>query len=84
MPGRLKTLLSTSTCLTVAVTLLVPVFGSGCGSGGAKSQSGTSAALRSPSNLAPIHGTYAPSIDPSNFVVAVDNRYWPLKPGMPV
>ena len=81
MPGRLKTLLSTSTCLTVAVTLLVPVFGSGCGSGGAKSQSGTSAALRSPSNLAPIHGTYAPSIDPSNFVVAVDNRYWPLKPG---
>jgi hypothetical protein len=30
---------------------------------------------------APIHGLYAPKIDPSNFVAAVDNRYFPLKPG---
>jgi hypothetical protein len=35
----------------------------------------------SASELAPIHGTYAPSIDASNFVAQVNNRYWPLKPG---
>ena len=32
-------------------------------------------------SLAPIHGTYAPTIDPANFVAGVDNRYFPLKPG---
>jgi hypothetical protein len=35
----------------------------------------------SASDLAPIHGTYAPSIDASNFVARVTNRYWPLEPG---
>jgi hypothetical protein len=34
-----------------------------------------------PSELAPVHGTYSPSIDPKNFVTRVDNRYWPLEPG---
>ena len=33
------------------------------------------------SELAPIHGHYAPSIDPANFAKKVDNRYFPLKPG---
>jgi hypothetical protein len=33
------------------------------------------------SSLAPIQGTYAPTIDPSNFVRTIDNRYWPLIPG---
>jgi hypothetical protein len=33
------------------------------------------------SELAPIHGHYAPSIDPAKFVKKVDNRYFPLKPG---
>jgi hypothetical protein len=28
-----------------------------------------------------LHGSYAPSIDPANFVATVDNRYFPLKPG---
>ena len=28
-----------------------------------------------------LHGHYAPSIDPANFVGAIDNRYFPLKPG---
>src|SRR5438132_7729368 len=28
-----------------------------------------------------LHGSYAPKIDPANFVAAVDNRYFPLKPG---
>ena len=36
---------------------------------------------QSASDLAPVHGHYAPSIDPKNFVSTIDNRYWPLKPG---
>jgi hypothetical protein len=34
-----------------------------------------------PGELAPLHGTYAPKIDPAEFVATVDNRYFPLKPG---
>src|SRR2546423_8848857 len=62
---------------TIAFALLA-VFGSGCGSSNSRP---THAASTSASSLAPIHGTYSPSIDPANFVAAVDNRYWPLKPG---
>jgi hypothetical protein len=38
-------------------------------------------AATSPSRLAPIHGHYAPDIDPSNFVARIDNRFFPLLPG---
>jgi hypothetical protein len=43
----------------------------------------TTAAQTSPpaGELAPIHGTYAPKIDPANFVANIDNRYLPFKPG---
>jgi hypothetical protein len=34
-----------------------------------------------PGVLAPIHGTYAPKIDPANFVARIDNRYLPYAPG---
>jgi hypothetical protein len=34
-----------------------------------------------PSQLAPVHGAYAPKIDPANFVSQVDNPWFPLKPG---
>lgn len=34
-----------------------------------------------PGELAPIHGRYAPKIDPANFVARIDNRYQPFKPG---
>jgi len=34
-----------------------------------------------PGQLAPVHGTYAPTIDPANFVARIDNRYLPYKPG---
>ena len=34
-----------------------------------------------PGQLAPIHGPYAPKIDPANFVTTIDNRYLPYKPG---
>jgi hypothetical protein len=44
---------------------------------------GTGAAATSPrpGELAPVSGTYAPQIDPANFVTAIDNRYLPYKPG---
>jgi hypothetical protein len=44
---------------------------------------GTAPASNSPppGELAPIHGTYAPNIDPANFVAKIDNRYLPYKPG---
>jgi hypothetical protein len=42
------------------------------------------AAATSPSasELAPIHGPYAPQIDPASFVRTIDNRWLPYKPGM--
>jgi hypothetical protein len=43
---------------------------------GSSTRSRTSASV-----LAPVHGPYAPSIDPANFVDGVDNPYWPLTPG---
>ena len=39
------------------------------------------AASSSAPDLAPVHGTYAPVVDPANFVAKVDNRYFPLRPG---
>jgi hypothetical protein len=43
----------------------------------------TAATLTSPppGQLAPIHGPYAPKVDPANFVATIDNRYLPFKPG---
>jgi hypothetical protein len=41
----------------------------------------TSGGAKSASDLAPIHGKYAPQIDPANFVATIDNRYFPLEPG---
>jgi hypothetical protein len=35
-----------------------------------------------PGRLAPIHGPYNPTIEPSNFVTKIDNRYLPFRPGM--
>jgi hypothetical protein len=42
---------------------------------------GATAASPSAPDLAPVHGTYAPVVDPANFVAKVDNRYFPLRPG---
>jgi hypothetical protein len=43
---------------------------------------GTAAARTTPpGELAPLHGTYAPKIDPANFVARIDNRYLPYEPG---
>ena len=39
------------------------------------------AAARRSTSPAPITLPYSPKIDPANFAAAVDNRYFPLKPG---
>src|SRR5919109_3167660 len=85
MTGMLKRVSPRMLASTIGLALLALVA-SGCGSSGgassASSSSTTPAASTSASSLAPIHGPYKPSIDPSDFVATVDNRYWPLKPGM--
>jgi hypothetical protein len=68
----------------VAATIAFALFAgiaAGCGSSSGGSTPSTSAGSTSASSLAPVHGTYSPSIDPANFVSTIDNRYWPLKPG---
>src|SRR5689334_21020882 len=66
----------------IALIALVGVA-CGCGSSGKASTdpSAATASTGSAPELAPIHGTYAPTIDPADFVRGVDNRYFPLKPG---
>jgi hypothetical protein len=62
---------------------------SGCGSSGAgtsstgSSATGSAGGAKGPpaSALAPIHGTYSPTINPADFVPKIDNRWFPLKPG---
>jgi hypothetical protein len=56
------------------VSAMLALSAAACGS--SSSVSATSA-----SELAPIHGRYAPSTDPANFVARVDNPLWPLVPG---
>jgi hypothetical protein len=78
MTGRLGQLSLGATASTVA---LLVVVGTGCGSSYGGGSSATAAASTSASKLAPIHGTYSPSIHPANFVATVDNPYLPFKPG---
>jgi hypothetical protein len=80
MTGPLRPLSTRVVCSTIAIALLSGLA-VGCGSSSSGNTSSTSAASASASSLAPVHGTYSPSIDPANFVSTIDNRYWPLKPG---
>jgi hypothetical protein len=69
------------TTKTFALAISALVLGAtGCGSGGGTSGGPTTATSPSAAGLAPIHGKYAPKIDPANFVAVVDNPYFPLKP----
>ena len=72
MTRRLRHLPPIAMCTAIALTLLALL-----GSGGASATSASPSA----SVLAPIHGTYNPSIDPANFGGTIDNPYFPLKPG---
>jgi hypothetical protein len=56
-----------------AVLLLAAAAVAGCGSSSNSSESA--------SKLAPLHGHYAPKIDPKNFVATIDNPYINFKPG---
>jgi hypothetical protein len=74
-----------------AATIALALAAGACGSSGGggthakrtNSSAGTHASrtTSSASNAAPIHGHYAPRIDPANFVARIDNRWFPLKPG---
>jgi hypothetical protein len=66
----------------LGVLLAVALITSSRAFGGPTASSATTTSSGpSPSQLAPIKGRYAPTIRPANFVAAVDNPYWPLKPG---
>jgi hypothetical protein len=60
--------------------LAIAVLGILALTGPAASGTGSSAQSPRPPRWA-LHGKYAPSIDPANFVTTIDNRYFPLKPG---
>jgi hypothetical protein len=60
---------------------LFALLASACGSSSGGGSSSPTSSQRSASSLAPVHGTYSPSIDPANFVQTIDNPYWPLEPG---
>jgi hypothetical protein len=59
------------TTLLTALVVLVATLLTGCGSPGEKAGPSSAKAEK----------TYAPNIDPSNFVEEVDNKYFPLEPG---
>jgi hypothetical protein len=80
MVGRLKQLPPRATASTIAFAVLA-ILASGCRSSGGERRSSTTAPSSSASSLAPIRGPYSPSIDPANFVRAIDNPLWPLEPG---
>lgn len=79
MTGRLKRT-PRVTASTVALAL-VAVLAAGCRSSSNASSSTSAASATSASDLAPTNGTYAPTIDPADFVATIDNRYFPLQPG---
>jgi hypothetical protein len=70
---------------------LAVIAAAGCGSSGGSSTAPTTAAAGasgpagsgagSPSALAPVKGSYSPSIDPSRFSPDITNPYLPFKPG---
>jgi hypothetical protein len=81
MRRRLEHGLRTRWALTAGGFAVLAAIAAGCGSSSNGSSPTSTASPTSASDLAPIHGTYSPKIDPSNFVGTVDNRYFPLEPG---
>jgi hypothetical protein len=83
MTGRLRPrpYFSLSLVALAVLALLAAACGSSKQGSGSSTASTASERGASASALAPIHGTYAPKIDPANFVATIDNRYFPLVPG---
>jgi hypothetical protein len=68
--------------LGLGLTLGFGLAAAGCtSSGGPRTAQATHPPPSPASVLAPLHGSYSPSIDPADFVQTIDNRYWPLVPG---
>lgn len=69
--------------MVLAAVALGAAVAGGCGSSGGSSSTRSSVAASngSASSLAPTTGTYAPKIDPADFVFRIDNRWFPLIPG---
>jgi hypothetical protein len=65
----------------MAPLALFALLASACSSSSGGSSSTPTSSPRSATSLAPVHGTYSPSIDRANFVKTIDNPYWPLEPG---
>jgi hypothetical protein len=74
-------MIKTRIVLAAIATGLIVVASVGCGSSASGSSASGTSASGGPSHLAPIHGPYAPTIHPADFVARIDNRYFPLKPG---
>jgi hypothetical protein len=74
MRRRLEHGLRTRWVLTGAALAILAAIATGCGSSDNGSSPTSTASPTSASDLAPIHGTYSPKIDPSNFVATIDNR----------
>jgi hypothetical protein len=66
----------------LALTMGFGLVLGGCTSSGGPQTAHATRSTPSPASvLAPLHGSYSPSIDPAHFVQTIDNRYWPLMPG---
>ena len=59
----------------LAAAAIVAAATAGCGSSDSTSTTADAA------SLAPVNGTYSPTIEPANFSTTVDNPYFPLTPG---
>jgi hypothetical protein len=59
----------------LAAVAIVAAATAGCGSSDSTSTTADAA------SLAPVNGTYSPTIEPANFSTTVDNPYFPLTPG---
>jgi hypothetical protein len=79
MTGRLPHALPVGTRMIALVA--AAVLTGACGSSHHPSPATNRPSTRSSGDLAPLRGAYAPGIDPADFVAAIDNPYFPLRPG---
>lgn len=80
MTTSIRRVRSTAGRSRVCAFTLLAVVATACSSSGGTTTSPSGATMPA-SSLAPIHGSYSPTIDPTNFVASIDNPYWPLTPG---
>lgn len=72
------------TLTLTATAVLVALAGAACGSSGSSAKNTSTSKAAKPAAAvidAGDGGTYAPQLDPANFVAAVDNPYFPLPAG---